>query len=124
VVTSIPQQDACSSRVRLVLLYTFPAMRLTEHERQAIREVVRDLTGGRGRALLFGSRLDDASVGGDIDLYVECVETVEHPARLAASIGASLEMRLGEQRIDVLIGAPNLRRLPVHETARRQGVGL
>jgi hypothetical protein len=33
-------------------------------------------------------------------------------------------MRLGEQRIDVLIGAPNLRRLPVHETARRQGVGL
>lgn len=99
-------------------------MRLTEHERQAIREVIRDLTGGRGRALLFGSRLDDASAGGDIDLYVECVETVEHPARLAASIGASLEMRLGEQHIDVLIGAPNLRRLSVHETARRQGVAL
>jgi hypothetical protein len=33
-------------------------------------------------------------------------------------------MRLGEQRVDVLIGAPNLRQLSVHEAARRRGVEL
>lgn len=97
-------------------------MRLSETERQAIREVVRELTDGQARALLYGSRLDPALAGGDIDLYVECPAPVEHPARLAAAIGAGIELRLGEQRIDVLIGAPNLRHLPVHESARRRGV--
>jgi hypothetical protein len=99
-------------------------MRLSQHERQAIREVVHELTGGQARAVLYGSRLDHAMAGGDIDLYVDCPAPVEHPARLAAAIGAGIEMRLGEQRVDVLIGAPNLRQLSVHEAARRRGVEL
>lgn len=96
-------------------------MRLTESERQTIREVVSDLTGGRAQAIIFGSRLNEQAHGGDIDLLVESPETVDQPARLAALIGARLESQLGERRIDVLIGAPNLNRLPVHESARRDG---
>lgn len=99
-------------------------MRLTETERQAIREVVNELTGGRARAIVFGSRLDEFARGGDIDLLVESSEPVDQPARLAALIGARLESQLGEQRIDVLIGAPNLKRLPVHESARLHGATL
>lgn len=99
-------------------------MRLTEVERQAIREVVNDLTKGRARAIIFGSRLNEQARGGDIDLLVESAEPVAQPARLAALIGARLESRLGEQRIDVVIGAPNLQRLPVHESARRYGAAL
>jgi hypothetical protein len=43
-------------------------MRLTETERRTIREVVSDLTRGRARAIVFGSRLDELARGGDIDL--------------------------------------------------------
>ena len=96
-------------------------MRLTESERQTIRQVVSDLTGGRAQAIIFGSRLDDLARGGDIDLLVESPEAVDQPARLAALIGARLEAELGEQRIDVLISAPNLQKLPAHKTARRDG---
>lgn len=99
-------------------------MRLTDSERRSIRQVVSDLTGGRAQAIIFGSRLDDLARGGDIDLLVESPEAVDQPARLAALIGARLEAEFGEQRIDVLIDAPNLRRLPVHEIARRDGTLL
>jgi predicted nucleotidyltransferase len=99
-------------------------MRLTETECRTIREVVSDLTGGRARAIVFGSRLDELARGGDIDLLVDSPEPVDEPARLAALIGARLESQLGEQRIDVLIGAPNLKRLPVHESARHHGAVL
>ena len=96
-------------------------MRLTEAERQAIREVVSELTGGCARAIVFGSRLGDLARGGDIDLLVESSQPVDQPARLAALIGARLESQLGEQRIDMLISAPNLKRLPVHDKARLHG---
>lgn len=99
-------------------------MRLTETERRTIREVVSDLTGGRARAIVFGSRLDESARGGDIDLLVDSPVPVDEPARLAALIGARLESKLGEQRIDVLIGAPNLKRLPVHVSARHHGAVL
>ena len=99
-------------------------MRLTKSERQTIREVVSDLMGERAQAIIFGSRLNEQAHGGDIDLLVESPEAVDQPARLAALIGAHLEYQLGEQRIDVLIGAPNLKTLPVHESARRKGAAL
>ena len=99
-------------------------MRLSPAERHTIRQVVNRLTGGQGQVWLFGSRTDDTARGGDIDLLVECPEPEEHPARLMASIGAQLEMVLGERRIDVLLQAPNLRQLPVHRVARETGVLL
>jgi predicted nucleotidyltransferase len=97
-------------------------MRLSEFQRKTIQEVVHRRTAGRALALLFGSRLDDGQAGGDIDLFIRCPTPVDHPARLAAAIGADLELALGEQRIDVLIDAPNLRRLPPHERALDAGV--
>lgn len=96
-------------------------MRLSEFQRQAIRDVVHRWTHGQGEAWLFGSRLHDDRRGGDIDLCVRCPSAVDHPARLAAGIGADLEQRLGEQKIDILIDAPNLLRLAPHEQALRTG---
>jgi hypothetical protein len=51
----------------------FRIMRLTESERQAIREIVGELTGG-ARAIIFGSRIYESATGGDIDLLVESSE--------------------------------------------------
>jgi predicted nucleotidyltransferase len=44
-------------------------MRLTPKERRIIVEVVRDVF-GVSEIYLFGSRLDESRVGGDIDLFV------------------------------------------------------
>jgi len=46
-------------------------MRLSEQHRQAILRVVGETCGPRARGRLFGSRLDDALRGGDVDLLVE-----------------------------------------------------
>ena len=51
-------------------------MRLTEAQRQSIKSVVTRVIGEASRVWLFGSRVNDAKRGGDIDLYVE---TSPHP---------------------------------------------
>jgi predicted nucleotidyltransferase len=98
-------------------------MRITLRQHKAIKTAVVELAGSDVAVRLFGSRLNDEQRGGDIDLLVSSVQAVEHPAWLAASITARLQMALGEQRIDVLIDAPNLMHQPIHDIAR-QGVLL
>ena len=73
---------------------------------------------------LFGSRLDDNKKGGDIDLLIQIEHEVTNPALLAAQIQAKVMRQIGEQKIDVLLMAPNLTRLPIHDIALNQGVLL
>lgn len=97
-------------------------MRLSEHQARTIAQIARTLAGESVR--LFGSRLDDAARGGDIDLLIESPQPIEHPAMLAAQIEARLVLALGERKFDVLLGAPNLREQAIHTLARREGVVL
>ena len=46
-------------------------MRLTPDQAQAIRQRIRSHMGAQARIWLFGSRVDDGRLGGDVDLYVE-----------------------------------------------------
>ena len=46
-------------------------MRLTEFEVQAIKQSAREVFGAGVGVALFGSRVDDAQRGGDIDLYIK-----------------------------------------------------
>jgi len=46
-------------------------VRLSETEADFIRQSVVEIFGGGSRVRLFGSRVDDAARGGDVDLYVE-----------------------------------------------------
>lgn len=73
---------------------------------------------------LFGSRLDDNASGGDVDLLLEVPEPVERPALLSARFGARVSRALGGRKVDVLIAAPNLARLPIHELAIERGQRL
>lgn len=82
------------------------------------------VVGEGARVSLFGSRVDDRAKGGDIDLLVELPHAVESASLLGARIGAHLQMALGDQRIDVLVAAPNLPEQPVHQVARRSGQRL
>ena len=99
-------------------------MRLTTQQKTIIKNVTLELCSADSSVFLFGSRLDDNKKGGDIDLLIRIEHDVNNPALLAAQIQSKVMRRIGEQKIDVLLLAPNLTRLPIHEVALNQGVLL
>ncbi len=96
-------------------------MRLTANQIDFIRQLTTQLAGDRAQVRVFGSRLDDTAKGGDLDLLLELPEPVENPAMLAASISAKVSRKMYGRKVDVLISAPNLKKLPIHEIAHREG---
>ncbi|TXF13367.1 nucleotidyltransferase domain-containing protein [Pelomicrobium methylotrophicum] len=99
-------------------------MRLTAQQIQAIKTIVREQAGADATVRLFGSRLDDAAKGGDVDLLVEVPYAVQSPAVLAARIAGRVSRMMGGRKVDVVLAAPNLLRLPIHDVARREGTLL
>ena len=96
-------------------------MRLTELQIQTIRQLALDFAGSRSRVRVFGSRLDDAARGGDLDLMLELADPVDNPALMAAQLSAQVSRIMHGRKVDVLLSAPNLMRLPIHEVAFREG---
>jgi predicted nucleotidyltransferase len=96
-------------------------MRLTDEQIDSIRRLVRLMAGDEARIRVFGSRLDDMAHGGDLDLMIELPEPVENPALVAAQIAARLSRLMHGRKVDVLLSAPNLMRLPIHDIAFREG---
>lgn len=99
-------------------------MRLTPDQQRVIRETAHELIGPAARVRLFGSRLDDSARGGDVDLLVDVPNPVDHPAWAAAKLATAISRRLLGRKVDVIIAAPNLRRLSIHDVAAREGVPL
>ncbi len=96
-------------------------MRLTKDQTRIIRELVHEVAGDRSSVRVFGSRLDDAAQGGDLDLLLELDEPAENPALLAAKLSARVSRAMHGRKVDVLLIAPNLMRLPIHDIAFREG---
>jgi predicted nucleotidyltransferase len=96
-------------------------MRLTDHQIQTIRQLARQVAGDQTRVRVFGSRLDDTAQGGDLDLMLELPESVDNPALLAAQMAAQVSRTMSGRRVDVLLSAPNLMRLPIHDIAFKEG---
>jgi predicted nucleotidyltransferase len=96
-------------------------MRLTDHQIQTIRELARQVAGSQSRVRVFGSRLDDDAHGGDLDLMLELAEPVDNPALMAAQMSAKVSRIMHGRKVDVLLSAPNLMRLPVHDLAFKEG---
>lgn len=96
-------------------------MRLTDYQIRVIRQLVRQAAGEQARVGVFGSRLDDALRGGDIDLMLELPEPVTNPALMAARVAARVSRALHGRKVDVLLSAPNLMRLPIHDIAMKEG---
>jgi predicted nucleotidyltransferase len=86
-----------------------------------IRLLARQEAGEQSRVRVFGSRLNDAVRGGDVDLMLELPEPVDNPALLAAKLSARISRAMHGRKVDVLISAPNLMRLPIHELAFSEG---
>ncbi len=99
-------------------------MRLKAEHIELIRRVVAEQAGDGATVRLFGSRIDDDARGGDVDLLVEIPYPVESPAALAARIAGRISRAMDGRKVDVVLAAPNLMSLPIHEIARREGVVL
>jgi predicted nucleotidyltransferase len=99
-------------------------MRLNPQQVQAIVAAARSLAGSDANVRLFGSRVDDRALGGDIDLLVECSRPVERPVWLAAQITARVQRALGDRKIDVLLIDPSTPLDAVHRAAQATGVLL
>lgn len=74
-------------------------MRLKEYEQAAIKSTV-NYFDPAARVYLFGSRVDDAKKGGDIDLLVisACITSDEKRA-----MKSKLYDAIGEQKIDIVL---------------------
>ena len=96
-------------------------MRLTTEQIQSIRDLVRLMAGDQARVRVFGSRLDDTAHGGDLDLMLELPQSVDNPALMAAKMSALVSRAMHGRKVDVLLSAPNLIRLPIHEIAFKEG---
>ena len=99
-------------------------MRLTPAHVEMIRNTAQVVLGDIVRVTLFGSRVDDHAKGGDVDLMVEVGGVVEEPALLGARVASRVSHAMNGRRVDVILKAPNLKILPIHDMATRTGVVL
>lgn len=99
-------------------------MRLPPNYQKTIIDLAAKVFGASASILLFGSRLDDAAKGGDIDLLIKLECPVDNKAVLAARYNALLQMKLGLQKFDVIVIDPSTVLQPIHKQALSKGVPL
>ena len=95
-------------------------MRLTPKEIEAIVTTFKEFFGS-GEIFLFGSRVDDTKKGGDIDLYIDCMNK-ENLVEKKINFLVSLKRKIGEQKIDVVISRDKNR--PIEQEALKKGIQL
>lgn len=97
-------------------------MRLSPSEQQAIAIAARETLWPGTRVSLFGSRVDDAARGGDIDLLVAppCAPAPADWVARRQRFVARLYRLLEERRIDVVLDADAALDSPAASAAARQ----
>lgn len=95
-------------------------MRLTNTQIDIIRKATSQSFGEDALVWLFGSRLDDAKRGGDVDLYVETShrQTLVPELRCKIALEDSLDLS-----IDLIVKEPGKDK-PIYNLAKAQGVRL
>lgn len=99
-------------------------MRLSQQTQQIVRDTVQEIFGLEANVKLFGSRINDDARGGDIDLLVELPSVTADIERKSLQLTARLQLRIGDQPIDVLVLDPSTSRQPIHEHAAMTGIRL
>lgn len=95
-------------------------MRLTTQEIEAIKQSAHTVFGAAVKVCLFGSRVDDAKKGGDIDLYIHAPSGQDFAHKI--QFLTLLEQKIGEQKIDVVFALDKNR--PIEQQAIQTGVLL
>lgn len=98
-------------------------MRLTDEQISCLISATHRCFGDSADIWLFGSRVDDAKRGGDIDLYIETDLD-------SGTVMAKLQMReliwplFGEQKIDILVRSRKRDPSAIHVIAKSTGQRL
>ena len=91
-------------------------MRLTPDQHQIILTATREIFGAEAVVRLFGSRVDDAKRGGDIDLWVELA--ADDPAKVKKSLqpSSAISRQLGDLiAVDVVVKDPSTAISLIHQ---------
>lgn len=96
-------------------------MRLTPQQIQALREAIMEIAPEASSIQLFGSRLDDNALGGDIDLLINFNHPIEHPALLSARLAVKASRAVDNRKVDIVLSAPNLTQSSIHRIALEEG---
>ncbi|MBI3773638.1 MAG: nucleotidyltransferase domain-containing protein [Gammaproteobacteria bacterium] len=99
-------------------------MRLTQNQAEIIGNAARYMFGSTASVYLFGSRVDDAQRGGDIDLYIELPEIVPQRLEKTLRLQAELKKQLGDRKIDIIVKDAGMDEQPIHRVAKTQGIAL
>jgi len=99
-------------------------MRLTPSQIEAIHRAAGEAFGATVSVWLFGSRADDNARGGDLDLYIETEGLPADTLRKELQFYATLQRRLGEQRIDIVVHRRGTPMRTIDTVARQSGVPL
>jgi predicted nucleotidyltransferase len=103
-------------------------MRLTQETILTIKRLVAETYGPAATVRLFGSRVDDARRGGDVDLLVELPNEEEPPGLDPFWTPIRLRRRLEEvlrgRKVDLLVHRSWEPAPPIVEIARETGVRL
>jgi uncharacterized protein len=99
-------------------------MRITEAERSEIVALAKRRFGHDAVVRLFGSRIRDDGIGGDIDLHIQ-VATAE-AATLVNELEFKVELsdRFGGEKIDVIVRGPTHNSRGIDDVAVRTGIVL
>lgn len=95
-------------------------MRLTSAQHQAIKKYFLEVF-EEGQIYLFGSRVDDAKRGGDIDLYIRTKET-KNLMRKKLDFLVKLKREIGNQKIDIVFDKHTHR--AIDSVAMKEGILL
>lgn len=99
-------------------------MRLSAQSQAIIQQAVLQRFGDQAQVRLFGSRLDDAVKGGDIDLHIRVQGGVDNPLWEASLLAAHLQRKLEGRKVDVRLLDAKHQILPVDLVALSEGVLL
>ena len=81
-------------------------MRISDSVVRTIKDSVSRHFGADARVYLFGSRVDDAGRGGDIDLLVETDRTGRETIRAKTRVMTDIQLAHGDQKIDIVVTRP------------------
>jgi hypothetical protein len=100
-------------------------MRISDQQRLILKQTLLKYFGETSLIQLFGSRVNDAIKGGDIDIYIE-PEITQPNEVVEAKLCALVELHklLGDQKIDLVINRKVGKPLPIYEIAKKSGILL
>ncbi len=99
-------------------------MRLTATEVEAIKTCAKDFFGEKASVRLFGSRVNDAVSGGDVDLHIEAQTAELATLQNELAFSAKLQDVIGERRIDIVLRPPSYKPGPIDRIAYETGLSL